>query len=162
MVALSPQGTRLNPQEARRLADFDRLILLSGRYEGFDERVLLGLADEELSIGDVVLTGGEVPAMAVVESVSRFVPGVLGRPGSAEDDSFCRGVLDFPQYTRPAAYRGMEVPPVLLSGDHEAIRKWRSERAVEATRTKRPDLLRRSAHEEDSCRTSFRGSRPKG
>lgn len=141
VVLLSPQGSRLTHDSARRLAGFERLILLCGRYEGVDERVREGLADEELSIGDMVLTGGELPAMVTIDVVSRFIPGVLGRKEAAEEDSFAQGQLDSPYYTRPPEFRGRAVPEVLLSGDHRAISRWREERAHEATRTKRPDLL---------------------
>jgi len=141
VVLLSPQGAKLTHSSAVRLAAFDRVILLCGRYEGVDERVREGLADEELSVGDVVFSGGELPAMLVIEAVSRFVPGVLGRAEAAEMDSFADGRLDSPYYTRPVAYRGQRVPDVLLSGDHAAIDRWRAEMAREATRTKRPDLL---------------------
>lgn len=141
VVLLSPQGSRLTHDSARRLAGFERLILLCGRYEGVDERVREGLADEELSIGDMVLTGGELPAMVTIDVVSRFIPGVLGRKEAAEEDSFAQGWLDSPYYTRPPEFRGRAVPEVLLSGDHRAISRWREERAHEATRTKRPDLL---------------------
>ena len=129
---------------AKRLAGQERLILLCGRYEGVDERVREGLADEELSVGDVVLTGGELPAMMVIDAVSRFVPGVLGRPEAADEDSFADGRLDSPYYTRPALFRGRGVPEVLLSGDHGAIARWREQKAREATREKRPDLTGKS------------------
>ena len=144
VVLLSPQGAKLDRESARRLAGRERLILLCGRYEGVDERVREGLADEELSIGDVVLTGGELPAMMAIDAVSRFVPGVLGRNGAAEEDSFAEGRLESPYYTRPALYRGRGVPEALLSGDHGAIARWREEQAREATRKKRPDLLGKS------------------
>jgi tRNA (guanine37-N1)-methyltransferase len=140
IVLLSPQGGRLGHHSAKRLAAFDRIILLCGRYEGVDERIREFLADEELSVGDLVVTGGELPAMLAVDAISRFVPGVLGRPQAAEEDSFADGQLDSPYYTRPAIYRGRSVPEVLLSGDHGAIARWRAEKAREATRTKRPDL----------------------
>ena len=141
VALLSPQGRPLDHDGARRLAAAGRLILLCGRYEGVDERVRAGLADEELSVGSAVLTGGELPAMAVIDAVSRFVPGVLGQADAAERDSFAEGQLESPYYTRPPEFRGMRVPEVLLSGDHGAIARWRAERAREATRTKRPDLL---------------------
>lgn len=141
IVLLSPQGTRMGHDGARRLAGYDRLVLLCGRYEGVDERVREGLADEELSIGDTVLTGGEIPALVVIDAVSRFVPGVLGRAEAAHEDSFADGRLDSPYYTRPAEFRGRTVPEVLLSGDHQAIARWRARKALEATKTKRPDLL---------------------
>jgi tRNA (guanine37-N1)-methyltransferase len=151
VVLLSPQGRPLGHSEARRLADYDRVVLLSGRYEGVDERVGQGLADEELSVGDVVLTGGEIPALMVIDAVSRFVPGVLGRPESAEQDSFSSDRLDFPHYTRPPSYRGMPVPEVLRTGDHEAIARWRGLKAEEATATKRPDLLGQRGRGEKSA-----------
>jgi tRNA (guanine37-N1)-methyltransferase len=141
VILLSPQGAKLGHHSAKRLAGTGRLILLCGRYEGIDERVREGLADEELSVGDVVLTGGELPALIVIDAVSRFVPGVLGRAEAAYEDSFAEGRLDSPYYTRPVNYRGRGVPEVLLSGDHAAIARWRAERSREATRVKRPDLL---------------------
>jgi tRNA (guanine37-N1)-methyltransferase len=141
VVLLTPQGKRFDHGEAKRLAGYDRLILLCGRYEGVDERVHEALADEELSIGDVVLTGGEVPAMVVIDGVARFLEGVLGRGEAAEEDSFSGGQLDFPHYTRPAKYRGLEVPEILRSGDHGAIERWRERRGLELTKEKRPDLL---------------------
>ena len=140
VVLLSPQGTPFGVRTARRLARLERVVLLCGRYEGVDERVREALADEELSIGDYVLTGGELPAMVVIDAVARFLPGVLGAELAAERDSFSHGLLDHPQYTRPATYRGRDVPKVLRSGDHEAIRRWREARALEATTAKRPDL----------------------
>jgi tRNA (guanine37-N1)-methyltransferase len=140
IVLLSPQGGALSHSSAERLSAFDRLILLCGRYEGVDERVREDLADEELSVGDFVATGGELPAMLAIEAISRFVAGVLGRSQAASEDSFAEGLLDSPYYTRPASYRGRRVPEVLLSGDHGAIARWREKMAVEATRTKRPDL----------------------
>ena len=151
VVLLSPQGEALDHASARRLAGYDRVILICGRYEGVDERVREGLADEELRVGDAVLAGGEVPAMAVVEAASRFVPGVLGRSEAADRDSFENDELDFPHYTRPASYRGMDVPAVLLSGDHGEVERWRSAKAREVTLAKRPDLtassIRRAAPE---------------
>jgi tRNA (guanine37-N1)-methyltransferase len=141
VVLLSPQGRRLDHGEASGLADFDRSLLLCGRYEGVDERVREGLANRELSVGDMVVTGGELPAMVAIDAISRFVQGVLGRSEAAEQDSFADGQLDSPYYTRPPEFRGMRVPEVLLSGDHGAVARWRAEKAREATRTKRPDLL---------------------
>jgi tRNA (guanine37-N1)-methyltransferase len=143
VILLSPQGLRLDDRTARRLATYERLILLCGRYEGIDERVREALADEELSVGDVVLTGGELPAMVVIDTVSRFAPGVLGRSDGADKESFADGRLEHPHYTRPASYRGLQVPEVLRSGDHGAIERWRRQHALEATRAKRPDLLER-------------------
>jgi len=143
VVLLSPQGRKLDHAGARRLAGYRRLILLCGRYEGVDERVREGLADEELSIGDLVLTGGELPAMMVTDAVARFIPGVLGQSRAAENESFADGLLESPYYTRPAEFRGLRVPDVLASGDHAAIAEWRATMARQATRSKRPDLLDR-------------------
>ncbi len=140
-VLLSPQGTRLDDAKVRQLAGRGRLLLLCGRYEGIDERVRLTVVDEEVSIGDYVLSGGELPAMVLIEAVSRQVPGVVGLPESVAQDSFHDGLLDHPHYTRPPQVEGLGVPEVLLSGDHAAIRRWRREQALRATREKRPDLL---------------------
>jgi tRNA (guanine37-N1)-methyltransferase len=156
VVLMSPQGAKLDHATARRLAAYDRVVLLCGRYEGVDERVNDALVDEEISVGDVVLTGGELPAMMLIDAVSRLVPGVLGNADSAADDSFATGLLDFPSYTRPAAFRGLDVPPVLLSGDHGAVARWRHERARAATQAKRPDLI----STDDSTSASAR--RPRG
>ncbi len=142
-ILLSPQGRRFEQPLARALARRERLLLICGRYEGFDERILLALKPLELSIGDYVLTGGEAPAMVVIDAVVRLVPGVLGHPQSAEQDSFESGLLDYPQYTRPVEFRGMRVPDVLLSGDHAAIARWRREQARKKTARVRPDLLKR-------------------
>ena len=141
VVLLSPQGARLDHPAADRLAGAGRLILLCGRYEGVDERVRLALADEELSVGDVVLTGGELPALVVADAVARFFPGVLGQPGAVRTESFAGGLLESPYYTRPAEFRGLRVPDVLTSGDHGAVARWRAEQARAVTRSKRPDLL---------------------
>jgi tRNA (guanine37-N1)-methyltransferase len=141
VVLLSPRGRRFDQQAARRYAGLERLVLLCGRYEGVDERVCEGVASEELSLGDFVLTGGEVAALAVAEAAVRLLPGALGDSESAEADSFSDGLLDHPHYTRPALWRGRPVPEVLLSGDHGRIRAWRREQALRATRERRPDLL---------------------
>ncbi len=144
VALLCPQGRRLDQAEVTRFTrDYDRMILLCGRYEGVDERVRQELCDLEISIGDYVLTGGEIPALVVVEAVARLLPGALGCADSAAADSFVDGILDFPQYTRPAEYRGLKVPDVLLSGDHAAVAAWRREQARERTRARRPDLLER-------------------
>lgn len=140
-VLLSPQGRRLDEAAVRELAGRDDLLLLCGRYEGIDERVRRTVVDEEISVGDFVVSGGELPAMLLVEAVSRQVPGVVQRTDSVERDSFRAGLLDFPHFTRPAEVEGMAVPPVLLSGDHAAIERWRELEAVRATFEKRPDLL---------------------
>lgn len=140
-ILLSPQGERLDDAGVRGLAGEERLVLLCGRYEAIDERVRMLVVDSELSIGDYVLSGGEVPAMTVIEAVSRHIPGVVGRPESVENESFRSGLLDHPHYTRPRTVEGIEVPDVLRSGDHARIDAWRHEQALEATRRKRPDLL---------------------
>jgi tRNA (guanine37-N1)-methyltransferase len=140
-LLLSPAGRRLDQAFVRELAGEEHLALLCGRYEGVDERVVEGLPAEEVSIGDYVLAGGEVPALVVIEAVTRLVPGVIGKEESHERDSFAEPrLLDHPQYTRPAEFRGMAVPEVLLSGDHGAIDRWRREAAREKTRRNRPDL----------------------
>jgi tRNA (guanine37-N1)-methyltransferase len=141
VVLLSPRGRRFDQATARRYAGLERLVLLCGRYEGVDERVAHGVATEELSLGDFVLTGGEVAALAVVEATVRLLPGALGDEGSAEADSFEGGLLDWPHYTRPAVVRGRSVPEALLSGDHQRIRRWRRREALRVTRERRPDLL---------------------
>ena len=143
-ITLGPRGRVFDQELAEELAREDRVILLCGRYEGFDERISEILDLEEVSIGDYILGGGEVAAMAVVEAVARLVPGVVGDPESVAEDSFGRGLLDYPCYTRPPEVEGKCVPEVLRSGNHEAIRRWRLERAVEATVTKRPDIVKRS------------------
>ena len=142
LLLLSPAGRRLDQALVRELAAEPWLVLICGRYEGVDERVVEGLPAEEVSIGDYVLSGGEVPALVVLEAVTRLVPGVIGREESHEQDSFgSEGLLDHPHYTRPAEFRGMAVPEVLLSGNHAEIKRWRRDAAVEKTRLNRPDLL---------------------
>lgn len=141
VVLLSPRGRVWNQDLAQEFSGEEGLVLICGRYEGEDERVRLALADEEISIGDYVLTGGETAAMAVLESVARLVPGVVGAAESVERESFTTGILDYPHYTRPADFRGMEVPPVLLSGNHADILRWRRKEALRATMERRPDLM---------------------
>jgi tRNA (guanine37-N1)-methyltransferase len=143
VVLLAPDGRRFDQATAARLAGEPRLVLCCGRYEGIDERVRTRV-DEVLSIGDFVLAGGEAAALVVLDAVARLVPGVMGNADSAADESFAAGLLEYPQYTRPAVYRGLEVPAVLRSGDHAAIARWRREQAVERTRRLRPDLLDRA------------------
>ena len=140
MILLSPQGRRLDQAYARELATLDWIVLLCGRYEGVDERVAEHLADEELSIGDYVLAGGEVAALVVIDAVARLIPGVVGDPESVARDSFEDGLLDHPHYTRPSVFEGHGVPDVLLSGDHAAIERWRREESARRTRSRRPDL----------------------
>ena len=144
VVLLSPRGRRFDQAAAERYAGLEHLVLLCGRYEGVDERVSAGLATEEVSLGDFVLTGGEVAALAVIEATVRLLPGALGDQESARTDSFADGLLDFPHYTRPAVVRGMAVPEVLISGDHGKVRRWRRKEALRATRERRPDLLDRA------------------
>lgn len=142
-ILLTPQGARFDQTRARELARVESLSLVCGRYEGFDERVRY-FVDDEISIGDFVLTGGEIPAMCVLEAVVRLLPGVLGNEDSLREESFspaCGGKLEYPQYTRPVSFRGHDVPEVLLSGDHAKIRAWRQARSLERTEARRPDLL---------------------
>jgi len=138
---MSPQGSRFDQAAAKRLAGRERLILLCGRYEGIDERLIELEVDEEWSIGDYVLSGGELPAAVMVDSVCRLLPGVLGNAESAGQDSFWDGLLDFPHYTRPEEFDGMKVPPVLVSGDHEEVNRWRKRQSLQRTLERRPDLL---------------------
>ncbi|MBN2431062.1 MAG: tRNA (guanosine(37)-N1)-methyltransferase TrmD [Acidobacteria bacterium] len=140
-VYLSPQGHVLNQTRMRALADKDHLILICGRYEGIDQRIIDLFVDEELSIGDYILSGGEIPAMVLVDGIVRCLPGVVGHPASTRDESFETGLLDYPVYTRPAEFEGLSVPEVLLSGDHREIARWRRLQAREKTRRVRPDLL---------------------
>ena len=141
VILTSPAGRPFRQEIARELAGEKHVLLVCGSYEGFDERVRQSLADDEISIGDYVLTNGALPAMVIVDAVTRLLPGVLGDDESSQDESFCGCLLEYPQYTRPAEFRGMNVPEVLLSGDHAAIEKWRREQAKVQTRRRRPDLL---------------------
>ena len=140
ILIMDPSGETFTQEKAKELAGYDQLIFICGHYEGFDARIYK-LADEALSIGDFILTGGELPAMVIMDAVSRMLPGVLGAPDSASTDSFYDGVLEFPQYTRPRSFEGMKVPEVLLSGDHKKIRQWRREQSLLITQKYRPDLL---------------------
>jgi tRNA (guanine37-N1)-methyltransferase len=153
VILMSPRGVRLDQQVAREVADGGRAILVCGRYEGIDERVR-AVVDREVSLGDFVLTGGELAALAVVDAAARFIPGVLGNASSAGQESFSGegGLLEHPHYTRPPAYRGMQVPEVLLSGDHRRIERWRRREALRATRERRPDLFARLALTEQDLR----------
>jgi tRNA (guanine37-N1)-methyltransferase len=145
VVLLSPQGKRFDQVEAGRLHDGGHVVLLCGRYEGIDERVRELVATEELSIGDFVVSGGETPALLVIDAVSRLVPGVVGDRESVEQDSFAQGILDHPHYTRPAEFAGRRVPDVLLSGHHAEVRRWRMKQALLRTRDRRPDLIDENA-----------------
>ncbi len=140
VIYMSPQGRVLTQKMAVELSKEEHLILLCGHYEGIDERIIEELVDEEISIGDYVLTGGELPAMVLIDCVSRLIPGVLSSEGSFSDESHFNGLLEYPQYTRPAEYEGRPVPEILLSGHHANIQKWRTEQSHERTRKKRPDL----------------------
>lgn len=141
VILMCPTGKVFSQAKARQLADFDQLIFICGHYEGFDHRIVENLVDEVISIGDYVLTGGELPAMVVIDAVSRMIPKVLGSGESAVTDSFYNGLLEYPQYTKPREFEGMTVPDVLLSGDHAKIAKWRREQALLTTQANRPDLL---------------------
>ena len=141
-ILLTPQGKTFNQGIADNLSKETRLMIICGRYEGFDERIRSGIDALEISIGDYVLTGGEIPAMVVIDSISRLVPGVLGGDDSLQDESFMNRMLEYPQYTRPAEFRGMKVPEVLKSGHHSKIEEWRAENAVLRTQERRPDLLK--------------------
>ncbi len=145
VVYLTPQGKTLTQQMAQDLSTEQDLILLCGHYEGIDERVIEEIVTDEISIGDYVLTGGELPAMVLIDSVSRLISGVLGKDASFELESFSDNLLEYPQYTRPSEFLGRSVPEVLISGHHENINKWRREKSIERTRTKRPDLLARNS-----------------
>ena len=140
VLLMNPQGKRFDQEYALQLCKLSHIIIVCGRYEGIDERVR-EYVDEDISIGDYVLSGGELPAMVLLDTVTRLIPGVLGNPGSAGDESFCNGLLEYPQYTRPRQYRGLEVPEVLLSGDHQKINRWRRIQSLKRTLEKRPDLL---------------------
>ena len=152
VVMLSPQGRLLTQPVVEELAGRKQVVLICGRYEGVDERVVEQVADDEISIGDYVLSGGEIPAMVVVDAVTRLIPGALGCNESAERESFADGLLDYPHYTRPAEYRGLKVPDVLIGGHHGEIEKWRRRKAMEKTLSRRPDLLERRALSEDERR----------
>jgi len=140
-IMLTPQGRPLSQSLAEQLSREERIILLSGRYEGFDERIRLGLNAEPVSIGDYVLSGGELAAMVLIDAVVRLLPGALGDEESSKEESFSEGLLEYPQYTRPEEFRGMKVPEILLSGDHGKIAKWRREQSRQRTRQRRPDLM---------------------
>ncbi|MCX6816782.1 MAG: tRNA (guanosine(37)-N1)-methyltransferase TrmD [Candidatus Beckwithbacteria bacterium] len=140
-ILLTPQGKKFNQRLAQKLAKQKQLILICGHYEGFDERIRR-LANEEISIGDYVLTGGEIPAMALIDAVVRLIPGVVGNDESTKDESFSQNLLEYPQYTRPEIYKKMTVPKILLSGNHAEIKKWRKKEAEKRTKQRRPDLLK--------------------
>jgi len=141
VLLLTPQGRKFSQQKAIELSQEKRLILISGRYEGFDERIRISLGAEQISVGDFVLSGGELAAMVIIDAVVRLLAGALGDEDSAKDESFTNGLLEYPQYTRPEIFRGMKVPDILLSGDHAKIAQWRQQQAIERTKNWRPDLL---------------------
>ncbi len=141
VVLMSPAGRKFDQAIARELAQQEHLLIVTGHYEGFDERIREALADDELSIGDYVLTNGALPAMVVIDTVARLLPGVLGDDASATEESFSHGLLEYPQWTRPAEFRGMKVPDVLVSGNHAEIARWRAEQAKKRTQEQRPDLI---------------------
>lgn len=149
VILLSPRGKQYDQKLARRLSREDHLIFICGHYEGVDERVCRELVDEEISIGDYILTNGALPALVAVDSLVRLIPGVLGDPESSRDESFSGGRLEYPHYTRPRLFRGMEVPEILLSGDHGEVERWRRRRALEVTWRQRPDLLRSASLSEE-------------
>ncbi|MFJ5451187.1 tRNA (guanosine(37)-N1)-methyltransferase TrmD [Pectobacterium carotovorum] len=152
VIYLSPQGRKLDQQGVHQLATNQKMILVCGRYEGIDERVIKTEIDEEWSIGDYVLSGGELPAMTLIDSVARFIPGVLGHQASAEEDSFADGLLDCPHFTRPEILEGMDVPAVLLSGNHAEIRRWRLKQSLGRTWLRRPELLKSLALTDEQTR----------
>ncbi|NUM37191.1 MAG: tRNA (guanosine(37)-N1)-methyltransferase TrmD [Candidatus Brocadiae bacterium] len=144
-ILLTPQGEVFQQKTALELSQKEHLVLICGHYEGFDERIRLGLKPREISIGDYVLTGGEIPAMVLVDSIARLIPGVLGDIESTEHESFSNGLLEYPQYTRPPVFRGMEVPEILYSGHHKKIEEWKKQKALERTILRRPDLMKNAA-----------------
>jgi tRNA (guanine37-N1)-methyltransferase len=147
-ILLTPQGRTFDQKKAAELSKEKRLILIAGKYEGFDERIRIGLDAEQISIGDYVLNGGELAAMVIIDSVVRLLPGALGDEDSAKDDSFSNGLLEYPQYTRPEVFRDMKVPDILLSGDHAKIAEWRKQQSLERTKKWRPDLLEKKGRGE--------------
>lgn len=149
VILLTPQGKRFDQTKAVELSKEKRIILIAGKYEGFDERIRIGLDAEQISIGDYVLNGGELAAMVIIDAIVRLLPGALGDEDSSKDDSFSDGLLEYPQYTRPEVFRDMKVPDILLSGNHAKIAEWRHKQAIERTKKWRPDLLRTKSACED-------------
>ena len=159
VVYMTPQGSIFTQQKAQELAQEEDRIILCGHYECIDERVLDEVVTHEISIGDYVLTGGELPAMVVIDTISRLIPGVLGNGVSADTDSFMNGLLEYPQYSRPEIWRGKQVPPILLSGDHAKVDRWRREQSLERTRTRRPDLYRKYMEEHPDAERGSKGKK---
>jgi tRNA (guanine37-N1)-methyltransferase len=152
VILMTPQGRVFNQKMAYDLSGRERLAILCGRYEGIDERIRENLVTDEISVGDYVLTGGELPALTVLDAMVRLIPGALGDPGGAQDDSHASGMLEYPHYTRPPEFRGMQVPEVLLSGNHAEIARWRREQAIKRTLTRRPDMLEKAQLSEKDIR----------
>ena len=152
VIYMSPKGRIFNHSVAKELSEYDDLVFLCGHYEGVDQRVIDNLVDEEISIGDYIVTGGEIPACIVIDAVSRLIDGVLAERASYEDESVASGILEYPQYTKPRDFRGILAPEILLSGDHKKIARWRLEKAVEITRERRPDLLEAHPEFEESLK----------
>ncbi len=152
VIFLSPQGIKFNQDMAWGLSHYNQLIFICGRYEGIDERIKILCADIEISIGDYILSGGELAALVIIDTVSRLIPGVLGGEKSNVEESFSDGLLEYPQYTRPKTFQGIEVPEILLSGDHERIRKWRRNQSIRKTLEKRPDLLKKAKLSRDEIK----------
>jgi tRNA (guanine37-N1)-methyltransferase len=152
VIYMSPKGRIFNHSIAKELSEYDDLVFLCGHYEGVDQRVIDGIIDEEISIGDYIVTGGEIPSCIVIDAVSRLIDGVLAERASYEDESVASGILEYPQYTKPRDFRGMLAPEVLLSGDHKKIARWRLEKAVEITRERRPELLDEHPEFEESLK----------
>ncbi len=155
VILTTPRGELFTQETAWRLATERHLIVICGHYEGVDERVREALVDCELSIGDFILTNGNIPAMAIIDAVTRLLPGVLGGEGSAENESFADGLLEYPQYTRPAEFRGLKVPEVLISGDHKKIEKWRRDASLADTMRRRPDLIEKAKGSKTPCEEKF-------
>lgn len=152
VIFLSPQGKRLNQEMAKSLSEENHIILLCGHYEGIDNRIIENYVDEEISIGDYVLTGGEIPAMVLIDCISRLIPGVLSSEESYMDESHYDGYLEYPQYTRPREFNGIKVPDILLSGDHAKVAKWRREESIRITMEKRPDLMDKANESFNNCK----------
>ena len=161
VIYMSPKGRLFNHSVAKELSEYDDLVFLCGHYEGVDQRVIDNLVDEEISIGDYIVTGGEIPACIVIDAVSRLIDGVLAERASYEDESVASGILEYPQYTKPRDFRGMLAPEILLSGDHKKIARWRLEKAVEITRERRPDLLEAHPEFEESLKPKKQKKRRK-
>ena len=161
VIYMSPKGAIFNHDTAKRLSEYDNLVFLCGHYEGVDQRVIDAIIDEEISIGDYVVTGGEIPACIVIDAVARLKDGVLAAKECYEGESVASGILEYPQYTKPRVYNGMEVPEVLLSGDHKKIDRWRLEQAVEITRERRPDMLLAHPEYEDALKPKEKKRRKK-